>query len=64
MQLGPFQQREEQVADRVGGVVGARGEQQAKEREDLLVVERAALELAVHQRADEVVAGLGAALLP
>ncbi len=43
--------------------VGARGEQELEEGEDLLVGEALALDLGGRQRRDEVVAGLAAALV-
>ena len=60
---GVAEQGEERVADQAVGGLGAGGEQQAQEAEDLLVAEPLALDLGVHQAADQIVARLGAPLL-
>ena len=59
--VGVGEQAEQQVARRAVGGLDARRQQQAQEREDLLVAQRVPVDLRVGQVADEVVGGRGAA---
>ena len=61
--VGVREQAEEEVARGPVGGLGAGGEQEPEEREDLLVVEDLAVELGGDEVADDVVAGIGAALV-